>query len=853
MSESNAFVSRALTLVDNGYRVIPIQPGGKAPAAGKGWQDLHADEKMVRKWGSNGLANANIGVITESTPAVDIDIYDAAMAERMEQWVLDNVVGADSAPCRVGQAPKRLLLFRSTEVFHKQQAGFTDPQGKKHKVEILSAGQQFVAFGIHPDTKRPFTWVSMTDPLDTPVDELPVLSLEDARRIVAEFERMATEAGWKRTGNTTRTTMVSASSSDGFEDGLLNYKRPLKTDAKEIRAALKYLSPDDSYDRWLEVGMALHHQFEGGDDGMALWDEWSSESAHYDRDEMELKWPTFNTSPDGRSAVTVATLFKYANDARATEQTEKFERVLNVIRTTSDVDKLFKDVCKEVAKACSHPFQYDIAATKIQERAKELTNVAPRIETIRKALANARSKKPTDSHVPEWCQDWVYLENGDRFFHLETKQEVTERGFNAKFDREIISEEDRAVGVAAPDAHAAQKALNVYNIPTVYSTVYLPGHPRVVEVLGRMRANTFDETSIPAAKEAETDDEREAIRIVEQHFRVTFPDLRERTIIIDYLAYNVQCPAEKIAWALLIQGAEGTGKTWLLKFMQMMLGPQNVSPLSAAALQEPTNNAWAEGSKMLFIEEIRLHGANRYEILDKLKEPVSNEDITIRRMQRDRYMIPNVTNYGAFTNYWDAVPLSKNNRRYFVVATQIQSDEDVARFNKMYPNYFDDLFGAIFAHPAVLRGWLLSRQLSDWFEPKRPAPDTAARAKMADLSEISEESDALMTIMEKSEDLRLSRTLVTLPALEDAANNLGLTLPKGRALMTILIKAGFHSLGRIVVDEGGDPVRCFTREPSRYDLSVGSDLSSQARDFLAGKVIEPRKLLGLDEDEGEDW
>ncbi len=810
----HTFEQRAVLLVENGYRIVPITPGGKRPAIDN-WQKLHATADMARQWAKKGFANANIGILTEDTPAIDIDIYDAEVADRMEAWILDHIAGAADAPRRVGRAPKRLLLFRTDTPFRKMQAEYRDANGQKHKLEVLGTGQQFVAYGTHPDTGKPFEWTSFDQPLDVEAASLPVLSADDARRAVAAFEDICRELGWQRVSGSTPHSIARVTGvGNSDDDALLSLKKPLDVSIDEIKAALEYISPDSGYSRWCEVGMALHHQFSGGEEGLELWDAWSQGSTQYDRNEIEEKWPTFSDVPDGRSPITVATILKLANEAKAREQEEEFERVLNVVRTATDHGELFKTVAKQVVAAITNEFQFDIAAKKMQERAKELTGVAPRLDTVRKALHSLRQKKSESAaSMPEWCRNWVYIENGDRFFNVETKQELTERGFNAKFDRELIPPEDRAVGIAAPQAHASAMALNVYNIPTVYSTVYLPGFPRIVEVLGRPRANTYDETSIPETKVPETPEEHEAIRLVEQHFRMTFPDERERSLVLDYLCYNVQFPAEKIAWGVLIQGAEGVGKTYLLKLMQLVLGPQNVSPLSASALQE-NFNGWAEGSKMLFIEELRMAGSNRYEIVEKLKECIANEDVTIRRMNRDRYAIPNVTNYVAFTNYWDALPIKKSNRRYLVVSTHLQSDADVAAFNRKYPAYFADLFNATFAHPGVLRGWMLTRPLSPWFEPKKPAPETSARRKMADAAEVSDEGDAISDLLEKAKGPTMSDRLLTLSALRDAASNAGVVIPSGRALVTLLAKMGFHSLGRIAVE--GEKTRCFTREPAYY-------------------------------------
>lgn len=63
----------------------------------------------------------------------------------------------------------------------------------------------------------------------------------------------------------------------------------------------------DDYEIWVKVGMALHHA--SGGSAFNVWDQWSAQSAKYDREEMDKKWHSF-----GRSAnpVTLATLIHYA-------------------------------------------------------------------------------------------------------------------------------------------------------------------------------------------------------------------------------------------------------------------------------------------------------------------------------------------------------------------------------------------------------------------------------------------------------------------------------------------------------------------------------------------------------------
>ena len=63
-------------------------------------------------------------------------------------------------------------------------------------------------------------------------------------------------------------------------------------EAALAREALRHLGPDhrDDYDAWLGVGMALRQL---GDDGLALWDAWSSPSPRYEPGACAAKWDTF--------------------------------------------------------------------------------------------------------------------------------------------------------------------------------------------------------------------------------------------------------------------------------------------------------------------------------------------------------------------------------------------------------------------------------------------------------------------------------------------------------------------------------------------------------------------------------
>jgi len=100
-----------------------------------------------------------------------------------------------------------------------------------------------------------------------------------------------------------------------FIDGLSHYKPVVDYTDEQIRDTLQYLTPDAGYHAWLQVGMALHHQYSGLGPGLEMWDEWSKQSVDYNRKELESKWRSFSVDVT-KDLVSFATVIKRAKEAR---------------------------------------------------------------------------------------------------------------------------------------------------------------------------------------------------------------------------------------------------------------------------------------------------------------------------------------------------------------------------------------------------------------------------------------------------------------------------------------------------------------------------------------------------------
>jgi hypothetical protein len=189
------------------------------PARGKeiyltGWASLAPSTDNIAGW-KRHPDWSNTGIATRNTPAIDIDIIDAAIATMIDNLVFDHFGRGGVILRRVGRAPKRAIIFQAPEPFAKRLAVFDAPaaDGKLPRIEILASGQQLIAYGIHPDTRRPYLW-EPAGPMQVPATQLPVISAKTADRFLADATRvLKQQCGWRCSNSRKKERSTSGCSS----------------------------------------------------------------------------------------------------------------------------------------------------------------------------------------------------------------------------------------------------------------------------------------------------------------------------------------------------------------------------------------------------------------------------------------------------------------------------------------------------------------------------------------------------------------------------------------------------------------------------------------------------------------
>lgn len=104
-------------------------------------------------------------------------------------------------------------------------------------------------------------------------------------------------------------------------------------------------------------------------------------------------------------------------------------------------------------------------------------------------------------------------------------------------------------------------------------------------------------------------------------------------------------------------------------------------------------------------EEVKFHGHNRYDVVNKLKPYIANNRVEKHGKGKDPGNILNVTNYLMLTNHEDAIPIEEGDRRYFVrcsrrSASWMQLDAALqADYLITVAEHFEEVFSLVRANP----------------------------------------------------------------------------------------------------------------------------------------------------------
>ena len=256
------------------------------------------------------------------------------------------------------------------------------------------------------------------------------------------------------------------------------------------------------------------------------------------------------------------------------------------------------------------------------------------------------------------------------------------------------------------------------SFPKAKKTTFAPGRP-----FGEIVDGTVNMYVPPVHKQTDVDPAPFLDLVAKM-----LPDPRDQRIVLTWFASMVQNPGVKFQWAVVLQGAEGNGKTFLLNALSYAVGIGNTHMPNPEDMNEKYND-YLHNNLLIGVEEVHMQG--RRDMLDRLKKYITNSRVEIRAMGVNKFMADNLTNWLFLTNHRDAVVKTENDRRYCVFYTAQQTAADVTAAG-MGGRYWPDMWNwARNGGFDAVAAWLKAVPLVEEFNPAdgcHRAPTTSSTA-----------------------------------------------------------------------------------------------------------------------------
>ena len=252
-----------------------------------GWRKHVAGPDDLVVWDRCEKAGGGIGLQGRRFPALDLDINDHRLSDRLQDVALKAL---GDAPRRFVRAPEDgqfgsrcLLLYRGEEALTSWNINFTLGD-VPHAIEWRAGGCQSVMEGQHPKGGQ-YAWADGRSPVEFTAGGLAVVTEQDAQNLKQAFEELLEGDG---------AVITSKGNSRPVTDGMAQPQEALQAPSLgTLQRALKAVENDVHYHDWFNTLVAVKAAGAAWPaEAYEAFDEWSSTSGAYDAETTQYKWDT---------------------------------------------------------------------------------------------------------------------------------------------------------------------------------------------------------------------------------------------------------------------------------------------------------------------------------------------------------------------------------------------------------------------------------------------------------------------------------------------------------------------------------------------------------------------------------
>ena len=627
--------------VQAGWSLCIIPRGSKDPHYEK-WNERPIDLETAA-----GIDGAGLLHVQSQTCALDIDDLSAARLWLAERGVdVDALLQApDAVRISSGRPGRAKLLYRLRSPLRTFK-----PKGSG--IELRCANlqgrsvQDVLPPSIHPDTKKPYAWV-YGEPLTGDWGRLPAIPA-------------TLKAAWK--------ALIDEAPPTNGTNG--HAREPVDIALEKLHTWIVGQDPNAEYDQWLKVGMKLHHATEGAEEGLAIWDSWSSKATRirkngrpsYHAGVCRPHWVSFS-SPKGK---VVATL-----DNELPADADEFET-----ETMPDPETMAKAASEAKARE-----------TVKQQKLDAIANLEKRV---------------------------VYVLASEKYFDTVRHQLI---GSDSAIEHQFTALMPRIKGTRINPVKVLKQSTSKR---LVEGLGFHPGEGALFTVGDDTFANLY-RNRLPKPLEPTIEEAKKIEWIFD---RIDDPIYRQW--LKQYFGHVVQKPAIKIKTAPLIWSEiERNGKGTLVKTIpSLLVGPGFSNDVDYPVLNSDFND-YIIGAWHVNLSEFRAGTrGERTMINNKLKAYIADDVVTAHPKGGRAYTMPNHFFMTASSNDEDAASISNNDRRWGIHEMKVPEFTESER-QWIYYQFLLQPRAA-----AVLRHYFLHVALTGFYPAGSP-PMTEAHKQMA--------------------------------------------------------------------------------------------------------------------------
>lgn len=321
--------------------------------------------------------------------------------------------------------------------------------------------------------------------------------------------------------------------------------------------------------------------------------------------------------------------------------------------------------------------------------------------------------------VPE--HGFAFLKGTTQFIHLETMTPYTKDALDMVL-REPTGKNRPSIRFIEDDDMKTPFVDNIYGFNHKEGRIYRDEDGTVC--INRFSPLKYTELSHEQIDDRALDEEVEWFRA---HMDYLIDDEEVQGKFVDWMAFNIQQPGAKIHHATILQGVQGTGKSFIGRCLNDILG-KNCYVMPAIDLQRKWNSFFSDVS-LVVAEELMKGGRDAKEFSNHVKHLITGETIDVEEKYRAvEKGIRNHVNFMFLTNYEDSIEIDEAEDRYLVHFSSARP-ESLSYYRHLHSKLED---------PSVMQHlftWFMRRDLRGYSEGSRAfVTNSLRRLKIESLS-----------------------------------------------------------------------------------------------------------------------